>query len=40
VAESGPTHQVHTPLYNFNDEIIPLGVGWWVNIVREELSLG
>ena len=40
VSAEGPTHQVHTPHYNFNDAIIPLGVAWWVNIVREELSLG
>ena len=40
VNEGGRTHQVHTPHYNFNDDIIPLGVAWWVNIVREELSLG
>ena len=40
VNPGGTTHQVHTPLYNFNDDIIPLGVGWWVNIVREELKLG
>jgi hippurate hydrolase len=40
VAETGTTHAVHTPLYNFNDDIIPLGVNWWVNIVREELKLG
>ena len=40
VNEGGKTHQVHTPHYNFNDDIIPLGVAWWVNIVREELKLG
>jgi len=40
VNENGPTHAVHTPHYDFNDEIIPMGVNWWVNIVREELKLG
>ena len=39
VNDGGKTHQVHTPHYNFNDDIIPLGVAWWVNIIREELSL-
>ena len=39
VADSGPTHQVHTPLYNFNDDIIPLGVEYWMSVVRQELSL-
>jgi hippurate hydrolase len=32
-------HAVHTPLYDFNDEIIPLGVEYWVSLVREELAL-
>jgi amidohydrolase len=39
VAESGTTHAVHTPLYDFNDEIIPLGVEYWVSLVRKELAL-
>jgi hippurate hydrolase len=36
---NGPTHAVHTPLYNFNDDIIPLGVEYWVSIVQQELNL-
>jgi amidohydrolase len=40
VAESGPTHMVHTPHYDFNDEIIPLGVEYWVSLVHQELALG
>jgi hippurate hydrolase len=39
VAESGRTHQVHTPHYNFNDDIIPLGVAYWVNLVQHELNM-
>ena len=39
VSDTGPTHQVHTPLYNFNDDIIPLGVEYWVSLVQQELSL-
>jgi hippurate hydrolase len=39
VNPNGPTHAVHTPLYNFNDEIIPLGVEYWVSIVQQELNL-
>jgi hippurate hydrolase len=31
-------HAPHTPKYDFNDEIIPLGVAYWVNVVREELG--
>ena len=39
VAETGTTHAVHTPLYNFNDDIIPLGVEYWMSVVRQELAL-
>ncbi|MBU6497338.1 MAG: amidohydrolase [Rhodospirillales bacterium] len=39
VAEDGSYHNVHTPHYNFNDDIIPLGAAYWVGLVRQELSL-
>jgi hippurate hydrolase len=29
---------LHTPTYNFNDDIIPAGVAWWLAVVREELG--
>ena len=35
----GVAHGLHTPKYDFNDAIIPLGVAWWVRIVEQELSL-
>jgi hippurate hydrolase len=38
VFESGRTPQVHTPHYDFNDEIIPLGVAYWVSLVKQELG--
>jgi hippurate hydrolase len=38
VAESGLTHGVHTPHYDFNDEIIPFGVAYWVSLVKQELG--
>jgi amidohydrolase len=31
---------LHNPGYDFNDEIIPVGVGYWVNLVRECLPEG
>jgi hippurate hydrolase len=40
MAADGSYHGVHTPKYDFNDEIIPLGVAWWVKIVEQELSIG
>ncbi len=35
----GSYHAVHTPKYDFNDAIIPLGVRYWVGVVRQELAL-
>ncbi len=35
----GSFHGVHTPLYDFNDDIIPLGVAYWAGIVEQELAL-
>ncbi|MCW5729739.1 MAG: amidohydrolase [Alphaproteobacteria bacterium] len=38
VDSEGGCHYVHTPHYDFNDEIISTGVAWWVNLVRQELG--
>jgi len=35
----GSYHAVHTPKYDFNDEIIPLGVAYWIGLVKQELNL-
>ncbi len=32
-------HGLHTPLYDFNDAVIPTGVRYWVSLVEKELSL-
>jgi hippurate hydrolase len=39
VAEDGSFHNVHTPLYDFNDEILTLGAAYWVSLVEKELTL-
>ena len=39
VAADGSFHGVHTPKYDFNDAIIPLGVAYWVELVHQELNL-
>jgi len=39
VAEAGRTPGLHTPLFNFNDEILPLGVAYWVSLVHKELNM-
>ncbi|MEP9380157.1 amidohydrolase [Aquabacter sp. CN5-332] len=38
ISADGKFHNLHTPLYNFNDEIIPLGVRYWVSVVEKELG--
>ena len=40
VGPDGAAHGLHTPKFDFNDEIIPLGAAWWVRVVEQELSLG
>ncbi|MEM1129403.1 MAG: M20 aminoacylase family protein [Pseudomonadota bacterium] len=34
---NGPSAPVHHPEYNFNDEAIPLGCSWWVELVEQRL---
>ena len=38
-AEDGPCHRLHTPLYDFNDDILALGSTYWVSLVRKELAV-
>lgn len=38
VEADGSFKGLHTPLFDFNDEIIPDGIRYWVNIVSEELG--
>jgi amidohydrolase len=38
VAPDGSFHDVHTPRYDFNDDILTLGAGYWVSLVHEELG--
>ncbi|WP_375461138.1 M20 aminoacylase family protein [uncultured Enterovirga sp.] len=38
VKPDGSFHAVHTPLYDFNDDILTLGAGYWVSLVRQELA--
>ncbi|HEY0183492.1 MAG TPA: M20 aminoacylase family protein [Rhodopila sp.] len=34
----GAVHHVHTPGYDFNDEILGLGAAYWIQLVRTELA--
>lgn len=38
-AQDGSIHHVHTPGYDFNDEILSLGAAYWVQLVRTELGV-
>lgn len=40
VGADGSFNAPHTPKYDFNDDIIPDGVAYWVNVVRHELGAG
>ncbi|MFT8244387.1 amidohydrolase [Roseomonas sp. BN140053] len=39
VAADGSCHNLHTPLYDFNDEILALGAAYWSSLVQQELGL-
>jgi hippurate hydrolase len=34
---NGPSSELHSDTYDFNDEIIPLGVSYWVRLVETGL---
>jgi amidohydrolase len=36
---NGDSSGVHTPTFDFNDEAIPYGVAYWVELVKQELKL-
>jgi hippurate hydrolase len=36
--EEGGCHNVHSPLYDFNDRILTTGAAYWVNLVQLELG--
>ena len=35
---NGPSGGLHTPLYDFNDELLPLGARYWATLVERELA--
>lgn len=37
LAGNGDSSHLHTPTYDFNDELIPWGVSYWATLVREQL---
>lgn len=39
VSDDGSFHNIHTPSFDFNDAVLPAGIQYWVNIVKEELSV-
>ncbi|WP_159351049.1 amidohydrolase [Roseomonas harenae] len=39
VNADGSFHNVHTPLYDFNDDALALGSAYWASLVQQELGL-
>ncbi|MGY3629737.1 metal-dependent amidase/aminoacylase/carboxypeptidase family protein [Bradyrhizobium sp. USDA 3686] len=35
---NGPTAGLHHPAYDFNDEALPYGIGYWVDLVETVLA--
>lgn len=35
---NGQTAKVHHPAYDFNDQALPYGIGYWVNLVEMTLA--
>jgi amidohydrolase len=38
IEPDGSFHNLHTPLYDFNDKILTLGAHYWVSLVQQELA--
>ncbi|MBP0464257.1 amidohydrolase [Roseomonas sp. PWR1] len=38
-APDGQVHELHTPMYDFNDAALPHGIAFWVGLVRQELGI-
>ncbi|MCP3460756.1 M20 aminoacylase family protein [Bradyrhizobium sp. CCGUVB23] len=36
---NGPTASLHNPEYDFNDEALPYGIGYWANLVETALAV-
>jgi hippurate hydrolase len=36
---NGDTAMVHHPLYNFNDDVIPVGCSWWAGLVEQGMPV-
>ena len=37
---NGTSPGVHTPMFDFNDELLPIGAAYWVRLVQQELATG
>ncbi|TIV10532.1 MAG: amidohydrolase, partial [Mesorhizobium sp.] len=35
---NGSTAAVHNPAYDFNDEALPYGIGYWISLVETTLK--
>ncbi len=37
---NGTSPGVHTPMFDFNDELLPIGAAYWISLVQQELATG
>jgi len=42
LGQAGPASScmIHSPHYDFNDDLLPIGVSYWISLVRQTLSSG
>ncbi|CAF3946113.1 unnamed protein product [Rotaria sp. Silwood1] len=38
IGNGTPSGKLHSPTYNFNDDVIPFGVGYFVRLIQQELK--
>jgi amidohydrolase len=39
ISQDGSFNNIHTPLFDFNDAVLPVGIQYWIRLVNEELSV-
>jgi amidohydrolase len=40
VSPDGSFNNIHTPLFDFNDAVLPVGIQYWIHLVNQELPIG
>ena len=42
LGQAGPAGScmVHSPRYDFNDDLLPIGASYWISLVRQTMNSG